>query len=75
MVALESRRLTLRLTLTSAASRCDNLPGGPAAVQFATLAGASRFSLFERLKSVLAEGGEVDDEVNGVHQAGPDVCL
>ena len=62
-------------TLASAARRCDCLPGGPAAVQFATPAGASRLSPFEGLKSILAEGGEVDDEVNGVHQAVPDRCL
>jgi hypothetical protein len=28
-----------------------------------------------RLKSILAEGGEVDDKVNRVDQAVPDLCL
>ncbi len=73
--ALEPKAHALRLALTSAARRCDCLPAGPAAVQLATLAGASRLWPIEGLESVLAEGGEVDDEVKGVHQAGPDRCL
>ena len=62
--------------MIAAAGRCEGLPAGLPAFLNATPGGAIRFGrLLERLKSVLAKSGEVDDEVKCVDQAGPDLCL